>query len=109
MFYAGMKLGGREGALAKAWADVSDPFTWHEDAKAPLLQCKPGIALGELAYIRLDSVIYNEALDEYWIYYTGNSRKTHSDGIGLRPARPAKMVTATWWPQISRAMWAIRS
>jgi hypothetical protein len=30
MFYARMKLGGKEGYLAKAWANVTEPFTWHE-------------------------------------------------------------------------------
>jgi len=83
MFYAGMKLGGREGAIAKAWADVADPFTWHEDAKPPLLNAQQGAAFGETGCIRLDSVIYNEALDEYWLYYTAYSVKTHSDAIGL--------------------------
>ena len=45
MFYAGMKLGGREGAIAKAWADVADPFTWHEDAKPPLLNAQQGVCV----------------------------------------------------------------
>ena len=83
MFYAGMKLGGREGAIGKAWANVADPFTWHEDVRHPLLQAEPGIAFHETGCIRLDSVIYHEALDEYWIYYTAYSTKTHSDAIGL--------------------------
>jgi hypothetical protein len=83
MFYAGMKLGGSAGCIAKAWADVSDPFTWHEDANDPFLQGKPGHAFDEAASLRLDSVIYNEALDEYWIYYTANNPKTHTEAIGL--------------------------
>ena len=83
LFYAGMKLGGRQGAVAKAWANVSDPFTWHEDAEHPLLQGEPGIAFDESLYLRLDSVIYNEATDEYWIYYTANGAKTHTEAIGL--------------------------
>ena len=70
MFYAGMKLGGREGCLAKAWANVSDPFTWHEDANNPLLRSDPTKPF-EGGSLRLDSVFYNEAIDEYWIYYTG--------------------------------------
>jgi hypothetical protein len=82
MFYAGMKHGGREGAIAKAWANVSDPFTWQEDTEHPLLQSEAGTGFDSL-YVRLDSVIYNEATDEYWIYYTGNSTKTHTDAIGL--------------------------
>jgi hypothetical protein len=83
MFYAGMKLGGREGAIAKAWADVADPFTWHEDAQRPLLNGRPGVVLDGTGCIRLDSVIYNEALDEYWIYCTGDSAKTPGSVIGL--------------------------
>ncbi len=83
MFYAGMTLGGGAGSIGKAWADVADPFTWHEDANNPFLTGKPGLAFDESAYIRLDSVIYNEVLDEYWIYYTGNGAKTHTDAIGL--------------------------
>ncbi len=83
MFYAGMKLGGREGAVAKAWANVADPFAWHEDTQNPLLNGKRGGAVGELGFIRLDSVIYNEALDEYWIYYTGNRTRTPTDAIGV--------------------------
>ncbi len=83
MFYAGMKLGGREGAIAKAWANVADPFTWHEDTKRPLLKSEPGIACDETGSIRLDSVIYDKARDEYWIYYTRYSTKTKTDAIGL--------------------------
>src|SRR5947207_2164820 len=32
LFYSGMKLGGSRGAIGKAWANTSEPFTWHEDA-----------------------------------------------------------------------------
>ena len=77
MFFAGMTLGGGNGCLGKAWADVSDPFTWHEDANNPLFRGDPKIAFE--GSIRLDSVIYNEALDEYWIYYTGGM----GNGINL--------------------------
>jgi hypothetical protein len=70
MFYAGMKLGGENGCIGKAWADVSDPFTWHEDANNPFLRSYPTDS-SEGGTLRLDSVLYDESLDEYWIYYTG--------------------------------------
>ncbi|MCY3018928.1 MAG: hypothetical protein NTW87_07865 [Planctomycetota bacterium] len=73
---------GGAGAIAKAWADISEPFTWHEDAGNPILKPEPAIPF-ESHSIRLDSVIYNQALDEYWIYYTGHNAKTHVDAIGL--------------------------
>src|SRR5437868_1888942 len=37
MFYSGMKLGGSAGAVGKAWAELAEPFVWHEDDKNPLL------------------------------------------------------------------------
>ena len=70
LFYAGMTHGGGIGCHGKAWANVADPFTWHEDPNNPLLQNDPKIP-SEGGCLRLDSVLYNEALDEYWIYYTG--------------------------------------
>jgi hypothetical protein len=78
MFYAGMKHGGLDGSIGMAWADVSDPFTWHEDANNPLLPSEQNYSF-EDGTLRLDSVIYNEMLDEYWLYYTGGIGK----GIGL--------------------------
>ncbi len=82
MFYSGMKLGGSAGAIGKAWANVSEPFTWHEDADNPIFRADPNIPF-EASAIRLDAVIYNKATDEYWIYYTGSNSKTQSDAIGL--------------------------
>ena len=76
--------------MQKAWADVADPFAWHEDAKTPLLNGQPGGTFDEAGSIRLDSVIYNQALDEYWIYYTANSAKTHGDAIGLATCAAGK-------------------
>ena len=75
MFYSGVKLGGPV-CHGKAWADVSDPFTWHEDANNPFFGGDPKIA--PEGSIRLDSVIYNEALDEYWIYYTGADSRSQA-------------------------------
>ena len=82
MFYSGMKLGGSAGAIGKAWANVAEPFIWHEDADNPLLTSNPTIPF-EASAIRLDTVIYNKARDEYWIYYTGSNFKTQADAIGL--------------------------
>ncbi len=44
MFYSGMKLGGSKGAIGKAWANISDPFTWHEDSDNPIFTGNPGMA-----------------------------------------------------------------
>ena len=41
MFFAGMKLGGTSGAIGKAWANVAEPFVWHEDANNPILRGDP--------------------------------------------------------------------
>ncbi len=82
MFYSGMKLGGSAGAIGKAWANVTDPFTWHKDDANPIFRADPGISFEESA-IRLDTVLYNKATDEYWIYYTGSNFKTQADAIGL--------------------------
>ncbi len=80
MFYAGMSLGGGAGCIAKARADVSDPFTWHEDAANPFLKAEPKIHPAEGGSLRMDSAIYNKARDEYWLYYTGGGP---GNGINL--------------------------
>lgn len=82
MFYSAMQLGGGAGAIGKAWASVSDPLTWHEDPANPILAADPSIPF-EASSIRLDTAIYREDLDEYWLYYTGNSTKAQADAIGL--------------------------
>lgn len=69
MFYSGMKLGGNGGAIGKAWATAADPFTWHEFDGNPVL-VNPTRTPARDVGIRLDSVIYDEGRDEYWIYYT---------------------------------------
>ena len=83
LFYAGMTLGGKEGALAKAWANVSDPFTWHEDANNPVLGGVRANPQDHSGFIRLGSVIYHQELDEYWIYYAGASPKSRGVAIFL--------------------------
>jgi hypothetical protein len=89
MFYGGMEPGGYVSSIGKAWANVNEPLTWHEDASNPLLRGDPGIAF-EGGGIRLDTVVYQAALDEYWIYYTGTNPRTMEDAIGLAtcPAGP---------------------
>jgi len=64
-------------------ANVSDPFTWHEDANNPILTSAPEIRLDDPAFSRVDSVIYHAERDEYWIFYTGYSASTRSEAIGL--------------------------
>lgn len=82
MFFSAMKLGGRAGAIGKAWADVADPFTWHEDAANPLFVGDPAIHF-EASAVRLDTVLYVAERDEYWIYYSGYHGKPKADAIGL--------------------------
>jgi predicted GH43/DUF377 family glycosyl hydrolase len=84
MFYGGAttQAKGGIGSLGKAWADVSDPWTWHEDPENPIFRSDPKIAF-ESESVRIDAAIYNQATDEYWIYYTGHSAQTHTDAIGL--------------------------
>jgi hypothetical protein len=84
MFYAGMKHGGGDGSLGKAWADVSDPFTWHEDPGNPIFRGDYKNAFE--GSLRLDSVIYIDALDEYWIYYTGDSGRGNAVNLATCPA-----------------------
>ena len=84
MIFAGAVLqkNGGAGAIGKAWANVSEPFIWREDTANPVLKPDPAIPF-ESQSIRLDCALYNEALDEYWIYYTGHNGKTNADAIGL--------------------------
>jgi hypothetical protein len=69
MFYSGMKLGGNAGSIGKAWATAADPFTWHEFDGNPVLVNETPAPNRDVG-IRIDSVIYDENSNEYWIYYT---------------------------------------
>ncbi|MFN7930263.1 MAG: hypothetical protein U0Y68_20525 [Blastocatellia bacterium] len=82
MFYSGMQLGGSRGAIGKAWAKISEPLVWHEDADNPILVADPNIPF-EASALRLNAVVYHQERDEYWIYYTGSNFKTQHDAIGL--------------------------
>jgi hypothetical protein len=88
MFYSGTTIDNHKWGLgtrlAKAWADVSDPFTWHEDANNPLFRGDPKIAFE--GSIRMDSAIYSESLDEYWIYYTGDTGGGNAINLATCPA-----------------------
>ena len=82
MFYGGAttQAKGGIGSLGKAWADVSDPWTWHEDPENPIFRSDPKIVIRIRPHRRGD---YNQPTDEYRIYYTGHSAQTHTDAIGL--------------------------
>jgi len=67
-------------AVGKAWADVQDPFTWHQDEANPIFNpAKSGWDSGSL---RLDTVLYIPEEDAYYIYYSG-ALKNVQDRIGL--------------------------
>ena len=46
MFFGGYTRGVTNGSIGKAWADVSAPFAWHEDANNPLLKSDPKKCIG---------------------------------------------------------------
>ncbi len=80
MLYAAQdKTHHSRGGIGKAWAVVSDPYTWHEDPANPILS--PGKEW-EARSVRLDTVLYIPEEDAYYIYYTGSSAQ-HRDQIGL--------------------------
>lgn len=81
MFYGAVPASNRNtAAVGKAWADASDPFTWHQDAANPIfLPAEEGWDTGSL---RLDTVLYIAEEDAYYIYYSGTAG-TVQDRIGL--------------------------
>ncbi len=82
MFYSGVPKTNRVlCAVGKAWAHVSDPFTWYQDKANPIFgPGQPGEWDGKT--IRLDAVLHIPEEDAYYIYYSG-SAKTVQDNIGL--------------------------
>jgi hypothetical protein len=80
MFYSGAGSGG-VAAIGVAWANVSDPYTWHLHSGNPVFT--KGRSGWDKTNIRLDCVLYNSASDEYWIYYSGSRRTGIADHIGL--------------------------
>jgi hypothetical protein len=81
MFYSGTPATNRNlGFIGKAWALKSDPFTWHQDEHNPVFS--PGKEGWDSGSIRLDSVLYLEEEDAYYIYYSGTTASV-PDRIGL--------------------------
>lgn len=81
MLYGAVPAANRNtAAVGKAWADKSDPFTWHQDDANPIfLPAEQGWDSGS---IRLDTVLYIPEEDAYYIYYSGTTG-TVQDRIGL--------------------------
>ncbi|HRI87726.1 MAG TPA: hypothetical protein PLJ47_00705 [Candidatus Hydrogenedentes bacterium] len=81
MFYGAVPASNRAyAAVGKAWADVKDPFTWHQDESNPVF--RPGPTGWDSASFRLDTVLYIPEEDAYYIYYSGTTG-TVQDRIGL--------------------------
>jgi hypothetical protein len=81
MFYSAVASSNRVvAAVGKAWADVSDPFTWHQDEANPIFG--PSVQGWDSSTIRLDSVLYVPEEDSYYIYYSGTTGSIQ-DRIGL--------------------------
>ena len=81
MFYSAVSAGDRVvAAIGKAWADVSNPFQWHQDEANPIFG--PGKQGWDSRTIRLDAVLYIPEEDAYYIYYSGTAG-TCQDRIGL--------------------------
>lgn len=81
MFYSGVSAANRTMAtIGKAWADVRDPWTWHQDAGNPFFAPAPGG--WDSGTIRLDAVLYIPEEDAYYLYYSGTTGPIH-DRIGL--------------------------
>jgi hypothetical protein len=81
MFYSAVSASNKAVAvIGKAWADVRDPFRWHQDAANPIF--RPAGRGWDSATIRLDAVLYVHEEDAYYIYYSGTSGAVQ-DRIGL--------------------------
>jgi len=81
MFYSGVATSNRVvAAVGKAWAHVSDPFTWHQDKENPIFG--PGASGWDAKTIRLDAVLHIPEEDAYYIYYSGSTGSIQ-DRIGL--------------------------
>lgn len=67
-------------AVGKAWADATEPLTWHQDPANPVFG--PGKTGWDRTTIRLDAVLYIPEEDAYYIYYSGTTGNVQ-DHIGL--------------------------
>ncbi len=81
MFYSAVSASDRVvAAIGKAWADVADPFVWHQDEANPIFG--PSGHGWDATTIRLDAVLYVPEEDAYYIYYSGTAGNVQ-DHIGL--------------------------
>jgi len=81
LFYSGVSAASKMVAtVGKAWALVSDPWTWHQSAENPIFG--PSADGWDCGSIRLDAVLYIAEEDAYYLYYSG-TRETIQDRIGL--------------------------
>ena len=81
MFYGAVPASDRNyAAIGKAWADVREPFKWHQDEANPIF-C-PGKGGWDSGSLRLDTVLYIPEEDAYYIYYSGTQGNVQ-DRIGL--------------------------
>ncbi len=81
MFYSAVSSANRVvAAIGKAWADVRDPFRWHQDKANPIFG--PTGRGWDATTMRLDCVLYIPEEDAYYIYYSGTAG-TCQDRIGL--------------------------
>lgn len=81
MFYGAVSASNRiVAAVGKAWADASDPFTWHQDEANPIFN--PAAKGWDSCTLRLDAVLYIPEEDAYYIYYSGSTGSVQ-DRIGL--------------------------
>ncbi len=86
MLYSGIPKSNRATcAIGKAWAAVEDPLTWHQEAANPVF--RPGASGWDRGGMRLDTVLYVEEEDAYYIYYTGTvDQKKDEIGLAICPA-----------------------
>ncbi len=81
MFYSGVSAADRVvAAVGKAWADVREPFRWHQDPGNPVF--RPAGKGWDARTIRLDCVLYVAEEDAYYLYYSGTTGDVQ-DRIGL--------------------------
>lgn len=81
MFYSAVPASNRVVcAVGKAWAEVGEPLTWHQDEANPIFS--PSGSGWDAVTIRLDCVLYIPEEDAYYIYYSGTTGNVQ-DHIGL--------------------------
>ena len=88
MFYSGVPKSNRDVCfIGKAWAQRSDPFSWHQDGRNPVFS--PGKEGWDRGSIRLDAVLYIPEEDAYYIYYSGTTGSIQDRvGLAICPAGP---------------------